>query len=194
MAAPVSVSDAAHGLPDLRARPTAPLPLPDDALRIHASQGAVSWLAGGQVQQTFTVANSAGPVLQAVWASLDDDPDLVTRRSVGGSGNDGDHVGGGGGGPAARRHICVLQAELITLFAPGGDTFLIPLPFLAKAIWPLEQGILIERYVDFCVLGLSQVDRGLIFLCYILPCGLGVSLVWVAGFFLCVLLQATDAQ
>ncbi len=42
-------------------------------------------------------------------------------------------------------YLCVLERDVLTLFAPNGHVYAVPLPFHGKRVWPLERGIIVER-------------------------------------------------
>lgn len=48
----------------------------------------------------------------------------------------------------APSYLCVLERDVLTLFAPSGRVYAVPLPFHGKRVWPLERGIIVERYAQ----------------------------------------------
>ena len=51
-------------------------------------------------------------------------------------------------------YLCVLERDVLTLFAPSGRVYAVPLPFHGKRVWPLERGIIVERYRNTFILTL----------------------------------------
>ena len=85
---------------------------------------AVEWMSGGRVQKSFRFDDDE-EVLQAVRCSFADFNDSDRSRSW----------------------FCVLHGEGLSVFRRDGDNFYVALPFRARRVWPMLEGLLIEREV-----------------------------------------------
>lgn len=79
----------------------------------------VVWSAGGKVIKSYTLQST---VLQACWCYFADYLNTAKARS-----------------------LCILQRETITVYAPDGGIYSVALPCKVVRIWPLLEGILLER-------------------------------------------------
>jgi hypothetical protein len=61
-------------------------------------------------------------------------------------------------------YLCVLERDVLTLFAPSGRVYAVPLPFHGKRVWPLERGIIVERYPKSLTRSRAHSCRLLIFI------------------------------
>eukprot|EP00898_Chlorokybus_atmophyticus_P000905 jgi/Chlat1/1815/Chrsp135S02131 len=80
---------------------------------------SVTWSADRHVHMRFKLPST---VLQATWATFD------------------------GGGVA--NYLCMLHADAITTYGPDGVLHTLPVPFMPQAMFPLQQGLLVQQTLD----------------------------------------------
>lgn len=98
---------------------------PDSEHEIQIEGAQVRCVKEGTCFFKVTVPMTEEGVLDAIWAAFADPQNPYSLLA---------------------QHLCVLQSSLITIYSPTGDVYSVPLPFTARAIWPMMEGVLIERY------------------------------------------------
>lgn len=84
------------------------------------------------------------PVLQATWAYFNYNKPIGTTTGASSTSNDIPTPPSGSSGNILS--LCVLRdAELVVVYAPDGKTYDVALPCHAAHIWPLQEGLLIQR-------------------------------------------------
>lgn len=96
---------------------------PDHDEQLCVKGKRVTWLSGGRVQKSYTLDSN---VIQACWCRFADFQDFPNRR-----------------------FLCVLQRDMITVYGPDGDVFTVSLPCKLRCMWPLLEGLLLERHELF---------------------------------------------
>ena len=90
---------------------------------LYTRGNSVIWSSGEAVRKRCTMG---GPVLDAVWCHFRWDAD-------------------GDDGAEPTPSLCVLQADLVTVYAASGSSYSMPLPCRARSIWPLPCGFLLQH-------------------------------------------------
>uniref|UniRef100_J3M678 Anaphase-promoting complex subunit 1 n=1 Tax=Oryza brachyantha TaxID=4533 RepID=J3M678_ORYBR len=105
-------------------------PAPDPGEEVASSSGAdgdhelfirgnrIIWSAGSRVHKRYLSPNT---VIMACWCRMD-----TTRDAL----------------------LCVLQADILSIYNVNGEVASIPLPHAVSSIWPLPSGLLLQRSSD----------------------------------------------